>query len=220
MKPKVFCVCAYLIYNISMNTKKRSKPIEKIHQLLKEQNGFFRASDLSERGIPSSYITLLLERGEIKRVSRGLYTSDDVFLDDMLILQTKFKNTIFSHETALFLLGLSDRNPLFYTVTVPSGYNASGLKRDGAKVFFIKPELLNLGLLSINSPFGNPIISFNLERTICDIIRNRNQVDIQIVNQALKDYVKHKDRNFSRLFEYATKLRVLKKVRETIEVLS
>jgi predicted transcriptional regulator of viral defense system len=203
-----------------MNAKELSKPIEEIHQLLKEQNGFFRTSDLSKRGIPSSYITLLLERGEIKRVSRGLYTSDDIFLDDMLILQTKFKNAIFSHETALFLLGLSDRNPLFFTLTVPSGYNASRLKRNGAKVFFIKQELLNLGLLSINSPFGNPINTFDLERTICDIIRNRNKVDIQIENQALKSYVNHKDRNFNRLFEYATKLRVLKKVKEIIEVLS
>ena len=203
-----------------MKTKGLSKPIEKIYQLLEEQNGFFRTSDLSKLGIPSSYITLLLERGEIKRVSRGLYTSDDVFLDDMLILQTKFKNAIFSHETALFLLGISDRNPLFYPVTVPSGYNASGLKRNGAKVFFIKPDLLELGLLSINSPFGNPIKTFNLERTICDIIRNRNKIDIQIENQALKNYVNHKDRNFNRLFEYATKLRVLKRVREIIEVLS
>ena len=203
-----------------MKTKELPKPIEKIHQLLKEQNGFFRTSDLSKLGIPSSYITLLLERGDIKRVSRGLYTSDDIFLDDMLILQTKFKNAIFSHETALFLLGLSDRNPLFFTLTVPSGYNASGLKRNGAKVFFIKPDLLELGLLSINSPFGNPIKTFDLERTICDIIRNRNKVDIQIENQALKNYVHHKDRNFNRLFEYATKLRVLKKVREIIKVLS
>jgi len=203
-----------------MKVKGVPKPIEKIYQLLEEQNGFFRTADLSERGIPRSYIALLLERGEIKRVSRGLYTSDDVFLDDMLILQTKFRNATFSHETALFLLGLSDRNPLFYTVTVPSGYNASGLKRDGAKVFFIKSELLELGLLTITSPFGNLIKTFDLERTICDIIRNRNKIDIQIVNQALKDYVKHKDRNFHRLFEYATKLRVSKKVREIIEVLS
>ena len=203
-----------------MKVKGVPKPIEKIYQLLEEQNGFFRTADLSERGIPRSYIALLLERGEIKRVSRGLYTSDDVFLDDMLILQTNFRNATFSHETALFLLGLSDRNPLFYTVTVPSGYNASGLKRDGAKVFFIKSELLELGLLTITSPLGNLIKTFDLERTICDIIRNRNKIDIQIVNQALKDYVKHKDRNFHRLFEYATKLRVSKKVREIIEVLS
>ena len=71
----------------------------------------------------------------------------------------------------------------------------------------------------MKSPNGNAIKTFNLERTICDVLRNRNQMDVQFVNVTLKKYVVHKDRNIDRLYKYATQFRIQKIIREYIEVL-
>src|SRR5512138_273094 len=102
----------------------------------------------------------------------------------MALFQTRYQQAIFSHETALYLWELTDRTPLFYSVTVPSGYNATSLKAGGAKVYFIKPDVYSLGLATLTSPHGNDIKTYNLERTICDVVRSRNQMDVQFVNEA------------------------------------
>jgi hypothetical protein len=137
----------------------------------------------------------------------------------MASLQARYKGAIFSHETALFLLGLTDRTPLLYSVTVQSGYNASPLKATGAKVYFVNRTLYLIGLITMKSPYGNDIRTFNLERTICDVLRSRNQMDIQFVNEALKKYVVLQNRNIDRLYDYAKQFRIQKIVREFIEVL-
>lgn len=140
-------------------------------------------------------------------------------VDDMAGLQVRYKRAIFSHETALYFLELSDRTPLFYSVAVPAGYNATPLKASGAKVYFVKRELHLLGESMAKTARGNEIKTYNLERTICDILRSRNQMDIQFVNEALRRYVRKKERNIDLLYSYAQQFRIQKIVRATIEVL-
>jgi predicted nucleotidyltransferase component of viral defense system len=71
-------------------------------------------------------------------------------------------------------------------VTVPTGYNANLLKAGRAKIYFVKHELFSLGVTKLKSPYGNDIKAYSLERTICDVIRSRNQMEIQFINEALK----------------------------------
>jgi predicted transcriptional regulator of viral defense system len=202
-----------------MIVKNKVSPIEKIRELIKHQDGILHASDLEKYGIPRTYLSIMIKKGELQRVSRGVYSTAGDLVDEMAGLQARYKGTIFSHETALYLLDLSDRTPLFYSVTVPAGYNATSLKASGAKVYFVNSRLYPLGLITLKSPNGHAIKTFGLERTICDVLRNRNQVDVQLVNAALKRYVQKAERNIDLLYEYATQFEVQKIVRQTIEVL-
>ena len=202
-----------------MVVKDKANPIVKIRDILKEQNGILLTADLLNYGIPRTYLSILEKSGEIQRISRGVYSAAGSMIDEMAGLQARYKGAIFSHETALYLLELTDRTPLFYSVTVPAGYNATSLKAKGAKVYFVNRGLYLLGLITVKSPHGNDIKTFNLERTICDVLRSRNQIDVQKINEALKRYVSKKERNIDLLYRYARQFRVQKIVREYIEVL-
>ena len=193
--------------------------MDKIREILRDQNGILLTSDLVNFGIPRTYLSILEKKGEIQRISRGVYSTANFMVDEMVSIQARYKGAIFSHETALYLLELTDRTPLFYSVTVPSRYNATPLKASGAKVYFVNRGVYRLGSTTMKSPHGNDIKTFNLERTICDVLRNRNQVDVQFVNEALKKYVIRKDRNIDQLYNYAKQFRIQKIVREYIEVL-
>jgi hypothetical protein len=140
-------------------------------------------------------------------------------VDEMVGIQARYIVAIFSHETTLYLLGLSDRMPLFYSVTVPAGYNATSLKVSGAKVYLVNRGLYQLGSIKVRSPHGNNIETFNLERTICNVLRNRNQVDIQMFNEALKRYVQKKERDLNLLYNYSKQFRIQKILREYVEFL-
>ncbi len=210
--------CTYFLYNISMKVQNKS-PLAAIHDILRQQHGILLASDLARLGIPRSYLSVLENRGEIQRVARGQYAVPDALVDEMAGFQARYQAAVFSHETALYLHDLTDRSPLVYSVTLPSGYNATGMKAGGAKVYFVNRALFNLGLSSLPSPHGNDLRVFGLERTICDLLRSRNQLDIQFVGEALRRYAGRKDKNPPLLFEYATQFRIEKVVRHYIEVL-
>lgn len=202
-----------------MVVNNKTNPIGKIRDILKDQNGILLTSDLLKYGIPRIYLSVLEKGGEIRRISRGVYSAAGYMIDEMAVLQARYKGVIFSHETAAYLFDLTDRTPLFYSVTTPAGYNATFLKASGAKVYFVNRELYPLGLISIKSSHGNDIKTFNLERTICDLLRSRNQIDIQQINGSLKRYVSKKEKDVDLLYNYAKQFRIHKIVRQYIEVL-
>lgn len=182
-------------------------------------NGFLRNKDLVDNNIPSVYLTRLVNNNVIERVSRGLYVRTNSLPDDLVILQNKSKNAIYSNMTALYLYGFSDRLPIKYDITVNSGYNGSLQEVDNVNLFYTKKELLNLGEIVYRLDSGNPIKVYDLERTICDVIKNKNRLDQELVNKALRKYFYSKEKNTLKLYEYAKKMKIYKKVRSVFEIL-
>ena len=192
---------------------------KRLETLLREKEGMLLTKDIIEVGISKQLLSKYVKKGYIERVAQGVYLSKDAFEDEMYVLQARSKKAIFSHETALYLHDLTDRDPLQYTVTLPSGYNASNFKNDGIYVYFIKNDLLNLGVEYGKTPFGRNIRVYNKERTICDIVRNRNGIDSAIFNEGIRRYLSEKEKDIPKLLQYAEKFRVEKIIRQYVEVL-
>jgi hypothetical protein len=57
-----------------------------------------------------------------------------------------------------------------YSMTVKTGYNPSNMTKAGIKVYTVKKELHELGATKIATQFGHHVKTYNLERTVCDII--------------------------------------------------
>ena len=182
-------------------------------------NGFLRNKDLVDNNIPSVYLTRLVNNNVIERVSRGLYVRTNSLPDDLVILQNKSKNAIYSNMTALYLYGFSDRLPIKYDITVNSGYNGSLQEVDNVNLFYTKKELFNLGEIVYRLDSGNLIKVYDLERTICDVIKNKNRLDQELVNKALRKYFYSKEKNTLKLYEYDKKMKIYKKVRSVFEIL-
>ena len=126
---------------------------------------------------------------------------------------------VFSHESALYLLDMSDREPLKYTVTVNQGYNPSRLKSAGIHVYTAYEKWYDMGLSEVMTPFGHSVRVYNCERTLCDVFRGNSQVEIQDRLCALHAYVRSNKKNLNLLFKYAKELKVEKQLRTYMEVL-
>ena len=192
---------------------------EQLERLIIDNKGIVATNEVEEHGIPRHYLTPLVKEGKLDRVSHGVYVAPDTFEDEMYMLQMKSRKVIYSHETALFLHDLTDRDPIEWTVTVPTGYNATKLRNKGVHVHFIKKSLHLMGTKRIETIFGRYVTAYNRERTICDIMRNRNNIDVAIVNEALKRYLGSKEKNISLLMKYAKELRVNNILRKYLEIL-
>ena len=109
---------------------------------------------------------------------------------------------------------------MIHTLTTYSGYNSHRLTADGkCRVYTVKKELVDVGKTIVSDNFGNDIPMYDLERTVCDLIRSRSSVEVQDFNAVLKSYISRKDKNLNRLMEYAKLFRVHNVVRKYMEVL-
>ena len=173
---------------------------------------------MTATGLHRSILQELVENGELYRFGRGLYVRSNAWEDDFYLLQRKYGRGIYSHDTALYLLGYSDRTPAQYTMTFPKGYNSPSLKQESINIKRVVPENYSFGVIELKSPCGNPIRVYDLERTLCDILRGSGS-DIQIVSAAMKKYATSKEKDIHKLMQYAAQLRVKPKVLRYMEVL-
>lgn len=192
---------------------------DKIIQLAKENNGLVTTAVLSEKGILRGNLKKLVDDGKLEKTARGVYILPEIWEDEFVNLQVRFKKGIFSNGTALFLWDLTDRTPNRYDMTFPHNYNLTNAKKEGVNCSRVKLEWYLEGETQIESPGGNKIAAYNMERTLCDILRKRGGADSGIIAEAFKRYVVRSDKNIPLLSEYAKKFRVEEKVRRYLEVL-
>ena len=191
----------------------------KILKIVEKNNGYVTTKEVVKNGINKTFLTNLVKNGTLVRISRGYYGLPNYIEDEYYKIASKSKNARFSMATALYLHNLSDRTPLVYNITLPFGYSGVLQKEKNVILNFVKRELLDLGVIEITSPFGMKIKVYDIERTICDIIKNKNKMDAEIFSKALKDYAKSKNKNLSKLTKYARAMNIEKKVSEYMEVL-
>ena len=126
-------------------------------------------------------------------------------------------NTIYSHMTALYFHGLSIKSlNNKYDITVKKTYNSKHLKDHNA--FYVPDDIYELGLTEAETPMGNKVRVYDIERCICDIIRSKNRMDSEHVKHSIREYIKRKDKDLIKLSKYAEKLGIKKEVMDYLEM--
>jgi len=194
---------------------------ELVLELLQKNNGILESKQVTEAGIDNKILQRLEQAREIERIGRGLYVDVNYMKDEYFVAQYRCKQGIYSHETALFFHDLCDRTPLQLMLTIPNGYNTRILKdKEKYKFFYCKKELYEIGKLKLKSPYGNEITVYDKERTICDCLRKKDKMDMDLVLTAVKQYMREPGADFARLLKYAELFHVREMVRQYVEVLS
>lgn len=195
------------------------KKYELLDQILNDGNGFLKTSTVLSNHISKPTLAKYVRDRGLKRAAHGIYVSEDAWPDEYFLLSLQNTKIIFSHESALYLYSLMDREPSGVTVTVPKGYNSTKLVEKGIRVFHIKAEWYEMGLTSVNTIFGNEVPVYDRDRTICDIIRRKKDVEIQTFQTAMQEYMRSKDKNLNNLMKYAAALGIEKEVKTYTEVM-
>ena len=187
--------------------------------IAQEHGGLIETKIAVTHGISKAMLSKLYKENRLHRVAQGQYILPDDMQDELLSISKRSEQIIYSHETALFLHGISDRTPFEHTITVPSDYTPSVAIKSECKVYYIKPELFNLGRTTLKTPAGNDVPVYDLERTICDVVRSRNRLGTETFLSALKLYAANPKKDLNKLNFYAKKMHVANILRPYLEVL-
>jgi hypothetical protein len=182
----------------------------KLRRSLAENHGYLIAKDAERLGIPYPAFFSFARSEGLEKVASGIYVQKDVIPDSLYVFSLRHPDAVYSHSTALYLLGLSDRDPLRKEITVSKGQNPATFAKDGNRAHFVSTPLLSLGRCTLLTPQKNSVPSYDLERTLVDLVRSRNKEDSNLVSSSLKRYATLKVRKIPLLLEYAKAFRVEK----------
>lgn len=190
-----------------------------IYHEVKKNNNIITTSQIISLGYSKTLLMKYVKEGLLMRVRHGVYTLTDVIHDDMYTMMICSEKIIFSHDTALFLNGFSERTPFSHSVTIPSNTALPHSLKGECICYYVKPELHKIGLIEKTTTLGNNVRCYNMERTICDLLRSRNHCDEETVISSIKNYVKSSDKDLNLLALYSEKFKVSKVLKKYLEVL-
>ena len=194
---------------------------DKAIELLKKNRGVLTSGEAKEAGVAYKTLQRMYQAGEIEKLEQGLYMDVTQMEDGYLLIQHRCKKGIFSHETALYFHDLTDRTPFQMMMTIPSGYNTRLLKEKKKYKFFYSAEKLHsIGKITMDTPFGHQVYVYDKERTICDCLKKKNQLDTDVGNEAVKRYLKTPGADYAKLLRYAEIFNIKESVRKHMEMLT
>lgn len=171
-------------------------------------------------GFSRALLSYWAKMGKIKRMAQGYYSLPEEIEDELVLISKRSTRLVFSHETALALHRLHNRIPERPTVTIPTGASVPRSISQSVLAYRVRPEWHEIGRTEIESFQGNAIPCYDLERTICDIIRSYSRMNVESYAGAMKAYAERKDKDVALLFEYAKIMKIEMKVHKVMEVLA
>lgn len=194
--------------------------IETVMNFANQNNGIITTKQVTELGVGRWALQTLQKSEKLYLVQRGVYVTEHGYADDFFLLQDRYPKGIYSHETALYLLGFSDRVPVQMNMTFAQGTSTTRMKKDNIlPVMISNKEWLSMGSISVQRPGGTRVDVYEIERTLVDLTRPKYDADLEQVIPAYKRYAHSKEKDINKLFRYARIFGVEERVRNYMGVL-
>lgn len=187
---------------------------EDVIYLATQNNGYIFYKDLEQMGIPSMTMTRLERSGVFRKVNRGAYLLANYIEDPFLLFSMTYSKLVFSHSTALYLQGLSNRQFQGFEATFP--HSSRIPSNPELKCHTTRGSNYRLGIKTAATPYGNEVPCYDAERCICDIFIH-DDIEYEDRAFAINEYAKNID--FDKLYSYAKELKVYDRIHDVFEVL-
>lgn len=191
----------------------------KVNEIFVSNGEYITRRQIDENNIPSWFLTDFVRKKNLVKIDKGFYADRNWMQDDYFVFQYKYPRYVFSYESALFLLELTDNLPQMIEVTGPRNYRPFSPKNHEAITHTdSKDETYHLGITEIKTNLGNVVRTYDAEKTLCDFIKRSNSVDSETYTKAIRNYAKNNVRNPRKLMEYAKIMGIYRKVSDIMMV--
>ena len=179
------------------------------------QGGIITTAELSKQ---SEYLKVVRakERGELIRVRHGVYAVPDALLNTMIDIERIVPSGIVCLYNAWAYHQLSTVVPPYFCVAIEAKRKVAIPPTLPIELYYCKKENLTFGVMDAEISGCNVRIT-DMERSVCDAVRYRNKTGMEVCSEVIRNYLKKRDRNLSRLSEYAKQLRVANILRNYLD---
>lgn len=179
------------------------------------KDGFLKSSDTDSK----SYRRLLhaTKEGEVTRLKRGVYATDDALADIMIDIEKIVPGGILCLYSAWSYYEMTTQIPSAFFIAINRDRKVVVPDFPEIQLIYQNPKILTLGSTQIEIQ-NYKVSIYNRERCVCDAIKYRNKIGIDVMAEILSSYLKSSNRNIELLRTYADQLRVLSSLRRYLEI--
>lgn len=195
--------------SIDINKKVNSK-ISKITKedivmkMCENNNYIISILEVEEFGISSKYISNLVKKGFLRKITKGIYVDSVNFKDEYYEKQARARKSVYSHESVLYLLGIISNEPKLHKLTIPSHYNTRIITNKEIEFYYLKKDIYEVGINTIRSKEDNLIKVYDEHRSICEIIKDKKRISDEELNYYIAVYLNYENKDINKVLEYAT----------------
>ena len=184
----------------------------------REKGIVYRTKDFNDQGISNYLIGKMIEQGQLIKVTHGIYALDDFKLMQITDINVIIENGVISLLSAAIYYELMDGTKAKCTITLDRNQKPPRIPYDMFVYIYTTSSLYDVGL-NIIDVNGRQVKIYDLERTVCDILKHRNKYDKQLVNKIVFNYLQRDDCDIDKLIAYSKKLRIYNVVKQYLEIL-
>ena len=171
---------------------------------------YIKTGMVCEQGRAQYHVTLQkAKQGDLVRIKRGVYAKEIDLADTMIDIEAIVPEGILCMFSAWEYYGLTTQIPQQFDIAIKRGRKVILPKYPTIKLHNLSDTVLNLGVTTATIS-GYKVKIFDLEKCVCDAVKFRNKIGMDVCIEIIKNYLKRKDRNISKLTKYAQTLRVAK----------
>ena len=161
----------------------------------------------------------LIEQGLVTKVKQGVYyVGADIMLDQHAEVAKIVPDGVFCMFTAWRYYNLSVYNPYEFYVAIRKKQKIVLPTYPPIKLFYWIDKFYQIGITE--TVIDNQTVKiYDLEKTVCDAVRFRNKIGINMMSEILKNYLKRQDKDLNKLAHYAKQLRIEKMITEIITIM-
>ena len=169
-----------------------------------------RAVDLEARGIPRSHLAGMLRRGEIARISRGLYRLRDApvnELETIAAVSKRIPGAIVCLLTALHVHGIGTQAPREVWIGIDRKARKPQVPELPVRVVRFSGAMLRYGIQT-REVLGVHVRLTSPARTVVDCFRYRRKVGLDVALEALRDAIRSRKASMDEITRVAGVCRI------------
>ena len=175
---------------------------------LQQQGGFITTGEVKSRG-EYEQLRRATEDGTLMRLRNGVYVEFSALANNMIDVERIIPHGVLCIYSAFAHYKLSTQVPSATCIAIEAKRKVRLPDFPPIDLYFWKKENLKFGIISKRIS-GYDVLITDMERTVCDAVKYRNKIGLDVCGEVIDTYLKKENRNISLLHEYAQKLRVEK----------
>lgn len=188
----------------------------KIHRILSKTGGTIRSNELNE---PRAYykINKEIRSGDVIRIKNGVYILPEELASTMIDVERIVPGGVVCLYSAWDYYGLTTQIPDGFYIAIEKHRKVVVPDIMGIILCYWQEKYCTMGVEETEIA-NHKVKIFCIEKSVCDAIKFRNKIGTEVAIEILRNYLKRKDRNISRLMDFAKQMRILSTMRQYLEM--
>ncbi|HTD62247.1 MAG TPA: type IV toxin-antitoxin system AbiEi family antitoxin domain-containing protein [Gemmatimonadaceae bacterium] len=200
------------------NPTSKQRGAERVMELARQRR-ILRPKDLEPYGLDPILLRRLQAAGRLERRARGIYVpSDGNFSEQQMLAETTIRipHGVVCLLSALRFHDLTTQNPTEIWLAIDHHARTPRVPEIPLRIVRFSGAALTAGV-AVHKIDGTPVRVYDAAKTVADCFKFRNKIGVDIAIEALRDYLRRRNRKIDALWRYAAIDRVQTVIRPYLE---